>query len=467
VNALARYQRGNLARVDRNVVQFAAGGVAADVRVERVDRRKGASWYSVRLASTEADVTGRLLGVHRNGEITDLGGVAVAPGSIGCARLAVVAPRAGTYRSMFLEIRSEDVLVRVDAPLPPSRPGVRPWKAGAALVAFGAVATCGGLVALALPRDPMLAAPARAVAGTQVRLPYAAGGDGFAEYSASSDDGRVLVAGNLTRRNGEIAFALPASAASHRVSVALSVRGPLGVFSRTASFAVVPPDPAAANARTAVARVMSFSARRDSGAAGDTILASYLAIGERGTIALLDAAGKIVASAPFGHVGTNRLAVPHAYQTEPMTARITVHRGTTVADASVAIPPSTLPQPSASPGAQASALPDASAADAPEAVTPLDAMSSRTSGGTIAIVGRAVAGHALKLHVAASSSPMQVELQDETGGTLAETAIAPRATSALLPLPAASATTTYFVALHYARNGGEETVVRTVVAATR
>ncbi len=390
MNALARYERGNLARADGNVVQFAAGGVAADVRVERVDRRKGATWYAVRLASTEADVSGRLLGVHRNGEITDLGGVAVAPGSIGSARLAVVAPRAGTYRSMFLEIRSDDVLVRVDAPVPPARARIRPWKAGAALVAFGAVATCGGLVALALPRDPMLAAPARAVAGSQVRLPYAAGGDGLAEYSATSDDGRVLVAGNLTRRNGEIAFALPASAASHRVSVALSVHGPLGVVSRTASFAVASPEPVAV-AAAAVARVMSFSARRDSGAAGDTILASYLALGERGTIALLDAAGKVVTSAPFAHVGTNRLAVPHAYQNEPMTARITVHRGTTVADASVAIPPSTQPQPSASPGAQASALPDVAAGDiasaAAEAVTPLDALSPRTSGGTIAIVG--------------------------------------------------------------------------------
>jgi hypothetical protein len=460
MTAIARYEGGNLARVGSNVVQFAAGGVAADVRVERVDRRKRSSWYAIRLASTDADVTGRLLGVARNGEITDLGGVAVAPGSIGSARLAVVAPRAGAYRSMFLEIRSENVLVRVDAPVPPARPGIQPWKAGAALVAAGAVAMCGGLVALALPRDPMLAAPARAVAGTQVRLPYAASGDGPVDYAASSDDGRVLATGTLAHRNGEIAFALPASAASHRVSVALTVHGPLGAVSHTASFAVASPEPV--NAPAALARVTSFSARRDPGAAGDTILASYLAIGERGTIALLDAAGKVVASAPFAHVGTNRLAVPPAYQTQPMTARITVHRGASVADASVAIPPSALPQPSVTPEAQAP--PGTSAADAPEAVTPIDAMSPRTSGGTIAIVGRAVAGHAL-LHVAASSSPMQVELQDESGGTLAETSVAPRATSAVLPLPAATATTTYFVALHYARNGGEETVVRTVVAA--
>jgi len=463
MNALARYEGGNVARVAGNVVQFAAGGVAADVRVERVDRRKRSSWYAIRLASTDADVTGRLLGVARNGEVTDLGGVAVAPGSIGSARLAVVAPRAGAYRSMFLEIRSENVLVRVDAPVPPARAGIPPWKAGAALVAVGAVAMCGGLVALALPRDPMLAAPARAVAGVHVRLPYAAGGDGPVDFAASSDDGRVIASGTLARRNGEIAFALPASAASHRVSVALSVHGALGAVSRTTSFAVAAPEPA--SVPTAVARVMSFSARRDPGAAGDSILASYLAIGERGTIALLDAAGNVVASAPFAHVGTNRLAVPPAYATQPMTARITVHRGATVADASVAVPPSVLPQPSASPAAQASPGPDASAADAAEAVTPIDAMSPRTSGGTLAIVGRAVAGHALRLHVAASSSSMQVELQDESGGTLAETSVAPGATSAVLPLPAATATTTYFVALHYARNGGEETVVRTVVAA--
>jgi hypothetical protein len=464
MNALARYEGGKLASAQGNVVQFAAGGVAADVRVERVDRRKRSSWYSIRLASTQADVTGRLLGVARNGEITDLGGVAVAPGSIGSARLAVIAPRNGAYRSMFLEIRSENVLVRVDAPVPPSRGGIPPWKAGAALVAAGAVAMCGGLVAFALPRDPMLAAPAHAFAGSRVRLPYAAGGDGTVRYAATADDGRVLAGGMLARRSGEIAFALPASAAAHRVSVALTVHGPLGVVSRTASFAVAPPEQPAASAP--LARVTSFSARRDPGQGGDSVLASYLAVGERGTVALLDAAGKVIASAPFAHVGTNRLAVPLAYQAQPLTARITVHRGATVADASVAVPASVLPQPSASPDAQASPGPDAALADAAEAVTPLDAMSPRTSGGTIAIVGRAIAGHPLRLHVAASSSPMQAELQDETGGTLAETAIPPNATTATLPLPAASSTTTYFVALHYARNGGEETVVRTVVAAT-
>ena len=150
-----------------------------------------------------------------------------------------------------------------------------------------------------------------------------------------------------------------------------------------------------------------------------------------------------------------------------MIARITVHRGVTVADASVAIPPSASaqPTPSSSPAASPSPPADAALADAPEAVTPLDPMSPRTSGGALAILGRALAGHPLKLHVAASSSPMQVELQDETGGTLAETTIAPGATTVMLPLPPATAATTYFVALHYARNGGEETVVRTVIAA--
>lgn len=465
MNALVRYEPAAVVNAPGNVVQFAAGGVAADVRVERTDRRKGASWYAVRLASTHADVTGRLVGVLRNGELADLGGVAVAPGSIGSARLAVLAPRAGTYRSMFLEIRSDDVLVRVDAPVPPSRAGIRPWKAGVALIAVGAVAMGGGLAALALPRDPMLAAPAHPVAGARVRLAYAAGGDGPAEFAASSDDGRVVARGNLARRDGEIAFLLPAFTAAHRVAVALSVHGPFGIASRTTSFAVGAPEAVAVPG--AVARVVSFAARRDAGVAGDTVLASYSAVGERGTVTLVESAGTVVASAPFAHVGTNRLTIPAAYRTAPLTARITVHRGATVADASVAIPPATVAQPTASPVAQASGAPDATAADAPEAVTPIDSTSSASSGGMIAIDGRAIAGHALTLRVVPNASPMHVELQDDTGGTLAETTIARGATRAVLPLPAATARTTYFVALHYARSGGEETVVRTVVAAPR
>ena len=80
---------------------------------------------------------------------------------------------------------------------------------------------------------------------------------------------------------------------------------------------------------------------------------------------------------------------------------------------------------------------------------------------------RAVAGRPLRLNVAAQSAPMHIELQDESGVTIAETQVAIGATHVALALPPATAPATYLVALHFTRNGGEETVIRTVVAQPR
>jgi hypothetical protein len=212
------------------------------------------------------------------------------------------------------------------------------------------------------------------------------------------------------------------------------------------------------------ASVQSFAARRDA-TPGDreTVLASYLAVGERGTIALLDDEGTVIASAPFTRVGTVRLPVPPAYRALPMTAQITVHRGATKAVSSVAVPPNALATPSPSPSPSPSPWP--SAEPAAEAVTPIDSASSGVTGGIMAIEGHAVAGRPLHLRLAAQTSPVRIELQDETGAAITETQLAPGATRASLPLPAAPERATYLIALHYTRDGGEETVIRTVVTA--
>jgi hypothetical protein len=60
---------------------------------------------------------------------------------------------------------------------------------------------------------------------------------------------------------------------------------------------------------------------------------------------------------------------------------------------------------------------------------------------------------------------MRIELEDDSGAIIAETAVAPGMTHAALPLPPSATRATYLLALHYTRNGGEETVIRTVVAA--
>jgi hypothetical protein len=391
MSAMVPYERNGVARRGRRrgtgVLQFASGGVAADVRVERVDRRNRCSWYAIKLAANESGVTGRLVGVRRGGAVDELGSVEAAAGSASSALFAVTTPRTGAYQAMFLEVRSDEMLLRVDAPRPPAPSKLGALKPAAALLALGVVAVSAGTIPLALAHD-----------GRHAEAPHA----------------------TITAE-----------------------------FPHPKSFVPVAP-----------ARVQSFAARRDATLGGrETVLASYLAVGERGTIALLDAEGTVIASAPFTRVGTVRLPVPPAYRTLSMTAQITVHRGATKAVSSVAVPPNALATPSPSPSP--------SSEPAAEAVTPIDSASSGVTGGIMAIEGHAVAGRPLRLRLAAQASPVRIELEDETGAAITETQVPPGATHASLPLPAAPERATYLIALHYTRDGGEETVIRTVVTAPK
>jgi hypothetical protein len=392
--APAEIRRSQRRGRERSVVQFASGGVAADVRVERVDRRNRCSWYALKLGSNESDVSGRLFGMRRGGAVDELGSIDVAPGSMGSARFAVTTPRTGAYQTMYLEIRSAEMLLRVEAPRPPAPSRFGPFKAAWMLLAIGVAASSAGAVPRAFAGDSSHPEPLRVAAAV-------------------------------------------APAPLHVAPV--SVQSP--------------------------ARVISFSARRDDAPGGESVLASYLAAGERGTIALLDPVGTVIAAGRFSRVGTIRLPVPRAYRAAVLTAQITVYRGDTKAVSGVSVPPNPLPTPlpSPSPEAQANAASDVPA----EGITPIDSASSIAAGGLVAVEGHAVAGQSLRLRVAPQTTAMHVELQDETGTTLAETEIPPGARRAVLALPAATSRVTYLLALHYTHNGGEETVIRTVVAAPR
>jgi len=392
MTAIVPYAPGDIRRGLRrgatSVVQFASGGVAADVRVERFDRRNRCCWYALKLGSNGSEVTGRLVGMRRGGAVDELGSVEVAAGSLGSARFAVTAPRGGAYQSMYLEIRSDEMLLRVEAPRPPVPMRFGPVRAAAMLLAIGFGVTCAGAVPLALARDSKGSVPAR-----------------------------------------------PVAAAPHRIVLV--------------------------NAAATPARVISFSARRDATLGAETVLASYLAVGERGTIELLDPAGTVIAAGPFTRVGTIRLPVPLRYRALPLTAQLTVHRGETKAVSGVWVAPNAVAAPSPLPNATPSTAPDAPA----EGITPIDSASSATATGIVAVEGHAVAGQPLRLRVAPQTSAMHLELQDESGTTLAETEIATGARRALLPLPATTGRATYLLALHYTHNGGEETLIRTVIAA--
>ncbi|MFN2459242.1 MAG: hypothetical protein ABR591_00915 [Candidatus Velthaea sp.] len=437
-----------------NVVQFASDGIAADVRISPADRRSGSAMYLLRLASLERDVTGRLVGVLSGGDAVELGGLAVAPGAVGSARVGVPRARGAAYESVYLEIRSHGVLLRVEAPKPVRARRTPALKIAGITLGAGMVALGGAFAATALPQTPLITPPARAVAGSAARVAYVTRGYGAVAYAAAFDDGTPIAAGTLAAPTGEIPLMLPAASARRRISVAVTQHGPLGAVVADASFAVSEPAPVAKP--SAPARVLSFAVRRDQDAAGETILASYMAVADNGTIALQDMTGKRIASAPFAHVGTSRIRVGAAYRNAQLVAKIVARRGSSTAVASVVL----------APAAVADTAPDETAR--PEAVTPVDAVSAQAaSAGIVALDGRAVAGRPLRLRLTPRANPTHVELQDETGETLAETAVAPGAVRAVLPVPAEPKTQTYSLVVRYTRNGSEETVLRTIAVKPR
>ncbi len=344
-----------------NVMQSSSEGIAADIRVFRIDSR--ALLYVVRVASTTFALTARLIGVRKNGEALDLGGLSVAPASIGSGRLTVPQRCADDCVTIHLEIRTDESLMRVEAPRIAARPRGKPLFAIAMSAALTATALWAALVILGRPQAATMR-PAPVVAAP------------------------VIVP------------------------------------------AVVP-------------QIVSLSVRRDRGPDGDSVLASYLAVGDGGSFALLGPGGKIVARAPFTRVGTSRLEVPPAYRDAPLFARLTVLRDRKSAFATVALMPP---------------LRGAGAEKAPLASSLADLMS---------LSGGAVAGEPLNVQIDGNLRSAHIELQDASGNTLASRDLAPGTNRVAIPLPPAAMAQTYYVVLRYMRSGAEETVVRSVVASSR
>jgi hypothetical protein len=355
-SALSRTRAANI-----NVMQSSSDGIAADIRVFRIDPR--VVLYVVRVASTTLALTARLIGIRSNGEALDLGGLSVAPASIGSARLAVPQHCAEECVTIHLEIRTDSSLMRLEAPQPP----ILRRKKTSWIVATAAAIAIPSVCAAFLAFERSHPAPLHAAPVVPVRL------------------------------------------------------------------ATAPLTP----------QIVSLSVRRDRGPDGDSVLASYLAVGDGGSFALVGPGGKIVARSAFARAGTTRLAVPAPYRAAALFARLTVTRDGKAAFASVALAPLV----------RATAV-----SNAPPTTSVSDLMS---------IDGPAVAGDSLNVRIDGNLVSPHIELQGETGNAIAARDLSPGTTRAAIPLPAAAAPQTYYVVLRYMRNGAEETVVRSIVASSR
>jgi hypothetical protein len=291
---------------DSPLVSLATAGVAAMIRLDGFDRRNRLRWYVLRLAGAKGNVRGCVFGVLRNGTQIELGRLDVAAGAVGESRFAVPQPRRERFGHVYLDLRSDDLALRVEAPAPPIPQRSRGLRYGLALVLAGTLVAGGGSLALAVPPPPLIVAPLVAAAGDIVHVSYATRGVGSARYDATTDDGRTLSSGTFLAASGDIAVMIPRGLERRHVVVRVDVAGPFGASAGETGFTVVPPLAMVAPSGTP-ARIAAFSARREG---PDSVLASYLAVAESGWVVVVDGQGSIVGRAPFSRRGTTRISIP-------------------------------------------------------------------------------------------------------------------------------------------------------------
>lgn len=453
--------------------RYATADVLADIRLDEVNRRRHSATYEMVVASRNGQpLRARLMGISGGGkESHELGSIEVTPDSAGRARIVVPLPRRGSeLERVYIQLDGDNLLFIGEAPAP-TRQRRNGAALGFALVGCGILSIAGAGATLLIPQTPAVASPASIVGGTVTHIGYATQGYGKREYRISAADGAVLASAVLPQSRGDFTFEAPRNTARTSLHLLVRLSGPLGTRERDVTVPVVEGPKLAPIEK--IARIVSLSAHRGLDAFGrDSVVISYLAVGDRGIVNLIDPAGHVVASAPFAHIGTNRLVVADGLSAQPLVARVAVRRDLTHASAAVDVPPSAVvdSQPSdeasqAAAGVQAAEA--ASTADAPtdaqapESVTPLE-----TGGdGLVAIEGSAVAGQNLSLRILAKLRSMHVELQDDQGQALAEANVSPGSSRVTLPLPLATVRKTYYLVLRYVNaDNGEETVVRSVVA---
>ena len=441
-----------------NLVRFAHRDVAADVRLDEDGRGRPGS-YVIRMAASEQPARGRLIAVRSSGDIVELGSLDVAANSVGASRFALL-PLRTAFTGVFLEIRCGEMMLRVAAPdLPAARNALRGVLVGGAIAAAGvALGTAGAVVSAMLPQTPVIAIPARVFAGEVATLPYETHGPGTTRVTATVDDRTMFDSGPLNAMRGEIALPVPAGAARKRVSILVEKTNALGRAARTAAFVAVPMPPPV-HAVTSVARIVTLSARRESGPAGESVLASYLAVGDGGALSVTDSRGNIVARAPFTRRGTQRLTLPAAVVLEPVAVRLSVERDGQRATAGVDLPPASAP--AAAPVVAAGA--NAAADELPASVDAADERPAVGAKGSdiFAVAGRAIAGRPFTVLLSTPAAAMRMRLEDDAGSALEDVAVPDGARTITLTAPAGPART-YFLACSYGRGNAQEVVVRSL-----
>jgi hypothetical protein len=198
------------------------------------------------------------------------------------------------------------------------------------------------------------------------------------------------------------------------------------------------------------ARIAALSARRDTVAGSESVLASYLAVGDDGDVVLVDEAGHTVAREPFVRRGTTRLNVPAGFAAKRLDLLLRVRSGASSAMASVSLPVAGL------------------AVAAPPPLRPRAAVERITAGDDpFAVVGRPVSGRPFVIAVKRLGRAMHLQLEDGAGLAIDEATVGTHTYRVTLRTPRSDSARTFYLTASYDVGGQSELVLRPVNVAAR
>ncbi len=368
--------------------------------------------------------------------------VPTSPGSFwihpqSAVAVAVLAPLRFPWRLRNLQLLMENSSLRAsaqaDVPVPLA---VRLAVALAALVVALAIAT---VAYRALrPTIQAFAVPAQVLAGDTVTANYALSGIGAARYVVSR--GRVRVASG-TVRIGRGSFTFPTRGPRGTYRVALLATGPFG---STQSSLVL-----RALGHVAATRASVDALEVDPGvaASGAPITVHYVAHGQGGSIALVDAAQIAVVAVPYNASGVAVLTAPRVVAPTQYQVLLRIARGRSMARASVGVLviPQTLPAP----------------------VTPAVVPPMFDAAQLMRVPGRVVAAHRFSVVVLAHPANLRLTLEGRDGTSLAQRSIPPNAAAVEFLAPPATADRRYVIVASFTRGTADQLVLEPLTVYAR
>jgi hypothetical protein len=300
--------------------------------------------------------------------------------------------------------------------------------AGSATVLFALVAGVSGgatlLAGTALVRPDVveLAVPSPVAPGASLEVPYRVGGWGHARYRLTDARG-TIDAGPLAGGAGTLHLRLPAAIAGRSLLLSIAMSGPFGAANRSAAMDVLVPARAGAGQPAPTApRISLVAVARATVRPGEDVHITYRVEPPSGDVAIVDAFGDTLASAPVGPAGQATLRVPLRLVQRDLAVVVRAGSGATAAQSR--IPLELAPA---------------------EAIvrTGLDAGPTGGDAGLTVIARRVTAGDQIRIRIDTAYDSLRLELFDAHHRSISAVALGPGIREAALIAPHVDSPTTY------------------------